>query len=459
MAEQSIRVLASSLEAAGQITHVRRPVDPACDLAAVARRVFEERGTATLFDDAAGWRVASTLLAARWQWAMALGVPEAELLRTIEQRLDGAVAPVTVAADAAPVTAARQDGTAIDLARLPFVHAGAGDDAGQIMAVALARDPDGAADCIGLTRHRLIGRCELAVIGMSPALERLMARATARGRPLALTLAIGAAPALYLAAAIGTWRAASTALAGALAAAPLKLLEADSAAAPVPAEAELVMTGAIMPGARAPAGRLATVFGVAMDAGAQPVMTVETLCHRADPQFHVATIGTCGDLAGTLALAAEALTARHIRNIEGGIDFIDIVVPPEAGGQVVVVKLRGRVEGQTKTALMGALSGAANWFKLAIAIDEDVNAADLRDVFWSVASRTHAEKDVALIDGLRAGPGDIAAADRAGARVATRWFIDSAMPPLTQPERRESFARAVPRNLDLTDLADFLPPR
>ena len=100
------------------------------------------------------------------------------------------------------------------------------------------------------------------------------------------------------------------------------------------------------------------------------------------PALHV---GAPGDLAGTLALAAEALVAAHIRNIEGGIDVIDVRCPAAAAA-MVVVKLRGRVEGQAKTALMGALSGPANWFKLAIAVDEDVDAGDLRDVFWSVAS-------------------------------------------------------------------------
>jgi 2,5-furandicarboxylate decarboxylase 1 len=124
-----------------------------------------------------------------------------------------------------------------------------------------------------------------------------------------------------------------------------------------------------------------------------------------------------------------------------------------------VVKLKPRVEGQAKTALMGALSGPVNWLKLAVAVDEDVDPSDLRDVFWSAASRTHAEKDVGLIDGLRAHKLDFAAslAGVGAERLGTRWFIDSTMPPLTQGKRRDDFARAVPKNLAATDLARFLP--
>ena len=39
----------------------------------------------------------------------------------------------------------------------------------------------------------------------------------------------------------------------------------------------------------------------------------------------------------------------------------------------------------------------------------------------------------------------------------TRWLIDSTMPPLTQPKRRDDFARAIPKNLAATDLEDYLP--
>jgi UbiD family decarboxylase len=460
MGEQSIRALVAALHAADRIARVARKVDPAEHMAAIAMKVWAQRGRAVLFEDANGWRVASALLAERWQWAMALDMPADNLLAFVERNLDRAVAPVDVAVADAPVAARRREGGALGLELLPLPRAGAGDDAAQMVAVALARDPDSGRDCIALTRHHVLGPGRLSLIGMSPALAQLCARYHARGQAMPLVLAVGADPALYLAAGLGTWRAADCALAGALAGAPIKLLRGDADAPPVPAEAELALIGEVAPGDTAAAGRLATPFGLAADAGLVPVFTAMTVLQRADPVFYAMQVGAPGDLAGTLALGAEALVARHIRNIEGGIDVLDVRCPPAAGGQVVVVKLRGRVEGQAKTALMGALSGVANGFKLAIAVDEDVNAADLRDVFWSVASRTHAEKDVAMIDGLRAHAGDIASpADASGVRVATRWLIDSTMPALTQPQRREEFARASPKNLDATDLAAFLPPR
>ncbi|HUZ74000.1 MAG TPA: UbiD family decarboxylase [Stellaceae bacterium] len=458
MQEQSIRALVAALDATQRLARVARAVDPATELAAVGLKAHQERGQAVLFENAGGWRSAAQLLADRAQWETALGAPPEGLLALLEKRLGAAVAPVMVEAARAPVAAQRRAGDDVALERLPIPCANADDAAAQMAAVAISIDPDDGGDCLGLTRHHVVGPRQLSVIGLSPVLERLRQRWHRDGKAMPLALAMGPDPALYLAASLGIWRDADMALAGSLAGAPIKLVRADAGAPPLPAEAELVISGEIAPGEAVAAGRLATVFGTAAAAGAVPLFTARTLMCRADPIFYAMHVGAPGDLAATLALAAEVLVAAHIRNIEGGLDFIDIRVPPQAGGQVVVVKLRGRMEGQTKTALMGALSGIANRFKLAVAVDEDVNAADLRDVFWSIASRTHAERDVSMIDGLRTHPHDYAVpADAGGARVGTRWFIDSTMPPLTQPKAREDFARAIPKNLAATDLAAFLP--
>ena len=237
--------------------------------------------------------------------------------------------------------------------------------------------------------------------------------------------------------------------------APIRVARQDGI--PVPIDAELAITGRIAGTETSVALEFCSPFGTYAQTLSFPVLSLASAHHREEPIFHALHVGGPGDMAGALCLAAELLVAEHIRNIEGGLDFLDIRCPPVAGGQVVIVKLRGRVEGQSKTALMGALSGPANWFKLAIAVDEDVDTGDLRDVFWSMASRTHAENDVRTIDGMRAHPLDLAARSVEDGRVGARWFVDSTMPPLTQGKRRDDFARAIPKNLSSTDLAAFLP--
>jgi UbiD family decarboxylase len=451
MPDQSIRRLIAALESEDRLARVQRPVDPERDLAAVGMKLLAERGKAGLFEavlGATGWQVATQLLAGRAQWASALGIPEATLLAALRDRMRHPVAPSTVAASVG--------GSKGTVETLPIPRGNERDTGGQLVAVAIAVDPDTGRECLSLTRHHRVAPGRLSITGLSPVMERLHRRHRDAGAKMPVALVVGGAPALYLAAALGGWRAADLALAGGLAGSPIEIVR--HGILPIPVDAELIVTGEISATETA-AATLASPFGTYAEAATLPVLAVSEAVHRPAPVLYAMQTGAGGDLAATLCLAAEILVAEHIRNIEGGIDVLDIRCPAVAGGQVVIIKLRGRMEGQTKTALMGALSGPTNWLKLAIAVDEDVDAADLRDVFWSVASRTHAEIDVGMIDGMRAHPLDLAAPlDGAGPeRIGTRWFIDSTMPPLSQGKRRDDFARAIPKNLSETDLAPFLP--
>ena len=457
--EQSIRRLLGAFADTGALLTIRQTVEPRTHLAALA---WQARRRPLQFDSVVGhvgWRLATRLLGDRTRWAAAFALPEAELLFALRERLDAPLAPVAVPGGS--VKAVRAAGERIDLERLPVPLWSAGDGGRRLIAVALARDPASGRVLVGLSDHQILARDRMSVGFLAPGLRALAARTKAAGQALPLTVVVGGPPALYLAAALAHGLpGADLALAGGLAGAPLALTTVDGLALAVPADAELVIDGEIPPDDECSAGPSGDLLGVYATERVEAVLHARRLLHRLDPVCYAVQVGGPGsELAGLLGLASELLVARHVRHIEGGIDLIDVRCPPAGGGLAVVLKLRARVEGQAKTALIGALSGAAPWPKLAIAVDEDVDTGDLRDVFWSAASRTHAEQDVGMIDGVRAHPNDPAAPREAtGARLATRWFIDSTMPPLTQPERRLAFGRAIPKRLDAVALDDFLPP-
>jgi UbiD family decarboxylase len=457
--EQSMRPLLAAFARSGALLTIIQSVEPRAHLAALA---WQAKRRPLQFDSIvgnAGWRVATRLLGDRARWATALGISEAALLFTLRERLTTRLP--TIETTNAAVKQVRAAGERLDLERLPVPVWSAGDGGRRLLAVAFARDPDSGRVLVGLSDHQVLARDRMSVSFLAPGLRALAAREKAAGRALPVAIVVGGPPALYLAAALAHGMpTADVELAGGLAGTPLALATLDGVALPVPADAELVIDGTIPPDDECSAGPSGDLLGIYATERVEPVLHARSLLHRIDPICYAVQVGGPGsELAGLIGLATELLVAAHVRNIEGGIDLIDVRSPPAGGGLVLAVKLRARMEGQAKTALIGALSGAAPWPKLAIAVDEDVDTGDLRDVFWSAASRTHAEKDVGMIDGVRAHPNDPAAPrDGTGARLATRWFIDSTMPPLTQPERRDGFARAIPRHLDDVALDDFLPP-
>jgi 2,5-furandicarboxylate decarboxylase 1 len=376
------------------------------------------------FARARGWTCAPAADETHTAWAKTLGIGEGEALGAIVRAL--AAAPGT--ADAAKPLARRE----IPAGILP---------AQEFTAAAVAFDAASGRASLGLARLAPLADGRFAIVELAPALER--ARQGAGELPLAFIPAATAPVAL--AAAFGAWRVADFALAAALAGRPIELARDAETGLSVPS-GSLAILGSILAQASVRQRNAMTPFGTVAGELDCPIFEPRAVSGSgvAEPRR---------DYRGAQALAAEALVLKHIANIEGGLDVIDVCCPVAGAGQVVVVKMRPRVEGQAKTALMGALSGPVNRLKLAIAVDEDVDAADLRDVFWSMASRTHAERDVAVIPGMRAHPLDFISA----AHGASRWLVDSTMPPLTQGKRREDFARAIPKNLAVTALAPFLP--
>jgi len=119
------------------------------------------------------------------------------------------------------------------------------------------------------------------------------------------------------------------------------------------------------------------------------------------------------------------------------------------------------VEGQAKTALMAALSGAYLHPKLAIAVDDDIDANDLRQIMWSMTTRVHAERDIVMIPNTRVFALDnvspVVPGQNSFHRIGTKWLIDATKPAITQVKERERFERAMPRNFDKVDLDEFLP--
>ena len=110
---------------------------------------------------------------------------------------------------------------------------------------------------------------------------------------------------------------------------------------------------------------------------------------------------------------------------------------------------------------MATLSGPFLHPKVAVAVDEDIDAGDLRQVMWSIANRVRADRDVIMIPNTRVFALDsvspIVPGQSSYHRIGTKWMIDATMPVASQEEDRKEFEPATPKNFDSVNLADFLP--
>jgi len=419
-----LRALSSRCDPAVGLTRIDRTrvfaLDNASPLDASANPM-QRTGTKALFDatldplmEAAeraryGWTARP---AGREQWAEALGAAPEGFVFTMRNRMDVRVAP----ADTPPPP--------LRSMRLDTLQADTRHGFTGVLVVG---------DALCLVRAFRSGEV-LQIALDSPRLALLLARRQ-RAR-----LVLGAPAGVFLAAAIGTLGAhADYALAGALAGRPVPLV--GSVGLPYPAHARALIDGEIDPAAASRTTALASISGYAG-------VSLETVRFTFDSCLSIGPgEGRALDLTSALAVASEILTARHLGSIEGGLDLHDVHCPAQAGGLVAVVRLAPRVAGQAKTALLAALSGPSTLARLAIAIDPDVSATDPAELIWAMASRVHAQSDIAVIEGA-AGPcsDSLARPVGRGAAQSTKWFWDATI-PLGGSESPEAFARATPRNL------------
>ena len=614
MADQSIRSHLAALEAAGELARLTKEIDPDENLSAVGWKAFAERGVSCLFErvkDAPGWRVASQIVASRRKWGLALGVAESEVVRHMGARIGKPIAPVMVGRDQAPVKEVIELGKQVDLTRLPAMWTSERDPGRYIAAgMCIIKDPETGLRNMSIHRAQIVGSDRTGYLICPRQALKIFQMYEKLGRPMQAAMVVGAHPALVFAAGyVAPYGQDELAIAGGLLGEAIRLVKCETVDLEVPAEAELVLEGELVPGEMTEEGPFGEVTGTYAQEGSTPLFRVKAVTRRKDPIFYamqcglppsdthsiicstiemklwehlrqvaggldlldVRCIGTMTPMMVVLRLkqkhagqarsaalaalsspylhpkiaivvdedidiadlgqvlwamtnradAADAvqkvdaarvfsldnaspvepgrsamyrigtkmvidatvpfgaerrpypfadgagapLLARyrqqagaieesmreHLRNVEGGLDLMGVRCYPETENRLVSIKLRPRVGGQSKTALMAGLSSPALEPLLAIGVDEDIDIEDLRDVAWSFASRLDAESDVAVLRGL-------AAARDGGVEAASKWFVDSTMPGLTQPERRQAFERAVPKNLAKVKLEDFLPP-
>lgn len=470
MPDQSYRTFLKNLEQQGELLRFTKAVDPLTNLSAVEWQAYRDLGKASLFTNVAGhpdWQVCSQIVSDRRKWSVALGIPEDELLHSVTALAAAAPVPAVDVGDA-PVQAVVLTGGDVDLDAIPAVITSE-KDAGRYLAsgMAVVRDPETGICNMSVHRMQIVAKNRTGFVMLPRQTRRIYDKYRARGEAMPVAVCFGAHPAIFFAAAFTTqFGRDEITIAGSLLGEGVRMVPCKTVDVAVPAEAEFVLEGEVLIDETMDEGPFGEVAGTYSDAGRSEILQVNAITRRADP-IHYAI--HCGfpetDTHGTMCLGLEAATKAHLEKVEGGLDLIDVRALSASGMMMLVLKMRPRVEGQAKTALMAALSGPYLHPKLAIAVDADMDPADLRHIVWSMTTRVHAERDVTMIPNTRVFALDkispVAAGGNVLHRVGTKWMIDATRPvgaaPGSDTAGRNVFDAALPKNLDRVKLEDFLP--
>ena len=465
--DQSIRGYLANLEQQGELVRFQKKVDPLENLTAIGWKTYDRLGKASLFDNLTGfpgWQVCNQIITDRRKWGIGLGVEEGEVIETFNQRVKEPIEPVMVNKTEAPVKELIYQGEEVNLAKLPAAWTSELDPGPFIASgMAIIKDPDTGIRNMSIHRQQIMGKNRTGYLICPRQALRIYQKYQERNQPMPVAMVIGAHPAIYFSSSYtAPYGVDELTIAGALMGEPVRLVKCETIDIEVPAEAEIILEGLIPPAALPPEGPFGEGSGGYAMEGFTQYLDVNAVTRRKQPIFYAMQCGApMTDTQALVSTAIDMLLWDHLKNVEGGLDLIDLRCLGIAGMMAVIIKLQPRVEGQAKTALLATLSGPQLHPKLAIAVDEDIDASDIRQIFWSMTTRVHAERDVIKIPNTRTwsldNVSDIVPGQSAMHRIGTKTLIDATKPAITDPDARTSFARAMPKNFNNVNLSDFLP--
>lgn len=425
MAYRTLRSWLRHLAATDRIARAEAGCDLDYEVAAVAKR--QDGSKVALFPspkrgdgNAPNIPVVANLLAERSWVAEALGVAPGEVLDRFRAAVDEPL-PWTEVADA-PAQQTVID--APDLLRdLPIPLHNEHDSGPYISAgLVIARNPKTGVQNVSINRLQISGPDRMGVLILPRHLHNFFQTAEAAGEPLEVAVAIGVDPATLLASqAIVPIDFDELEVAGALHGAPLRVAKCVTNEVRVPADAEVVIEGRLLPGVREMEGPFAEFPQYYGPAGRREVIQVDAITTRRRPMFHtIVSAGMEHLLLGAIPREATivALLQRSFPNV------LDVHL--SQGGVCryhLYVQMRKGHEGEPKNVIAGAFSAHAD-IKQVVVVDEDVDVHDPTAVEWAVATRFQAGRDLVVLPGALGSKLDPSADDG----VSDKWGLDATMP-------------------------------
>lgn len=417
-APADLRAWLATLAARGELAVARENVSLIDELAAVAKRT--ERDKAVLFPRPAGhdrqvhdMPVVVNLFTQRAWVADALEVSEDALL------------PHFLAAAREPLpwvevtSAAAQEvvHTDVDLLRqLPIPKHNALDSGPYITAgLLIARNPVTGVQNVAIHRCQISGPDRIGVLLLPRHTLAYYRMAEEAGAGLEIAIAIGVHPALLLASqAIAALDEDEMEIAGALLGRPVEMVKCKTNSVRVPAQAEIVIEGRILPKVREPEGPFGEFPQYYGPRAAREVIQVDAVTHRRHPIFHTIVGGSFEHLV-LGGVPREATLLQHLKR-----SFPNVLdVRLTRGGTCryhLVVKIDKLSEGEPKNIILGAFGGHYD-LKQVVVVDKDVDISNPDEIEWAIATRFQADRDMVVVSGAQGSKLDPSTNDGIGAKL------------------------------------------
>jgi len=447
---RDLRDFLDLLEHRDNLRRIHAPVSTRLEMTEICDRVLRAGGPAVLFENVQhnGARIGMPVLAnlfgtpQRVAWAMGSENVTAlretgELLASLREPeppkgMRDAVSKIGMLKSAlwdmrpktvrgAPCQEVVWEGADVDLARLPLQTCWP-DDVAPLLTwgLTITRGPGKTRQNLGIYRQQPIARNKLIMRWLAHrggALDFRDHVLAHPGQPFPIAVALGADPATILGAVTPVPDTLSEyQFAGLLRGARTEVTQALGSDLSVPARAEIVLEGHILPAddprATPPiAATPHTGYEMALEGPYGdhtgyyneqdwfPVFTVERITTRRAPIYHSTYTGKPPDEPAVLGVALNEVFVPLLRRQFP--EITDFYLPPEGCSyRLAVVSIRKQYAGHAKRIMFGVWSVLRQFMytKFIIVVDDDVNVRDWPEVVWAITTRMDPVRDTVLVE-------------------------------------------------------------
>ncbi|MDH2240069.1 4-hydroxy-3-polyprenylbenzoate decarboxylase [Pigmentiphaga sp. GD03639] len=456
MKYRDLRDFLRQLETRGELKRIPAAVSTHLEITEICDRVLRAGGPALLFENArqpgrgkADMPVLANLFGTARRVALGMGAEDVGALRDVGELLASlrepepprglrdALGKVAMLKSAlwdmaprevrgAPCQEIVLEGDDVDLGRLPIQHCWPGDVAPLLSwGLVVTRGPNRKRQNLGIYRQQPIGRNKLIMRWLSHrggALDFREHMLAHPGQPFPVAVALGADPATILGAVTPVPDALSEyQFAGLLRGGRTEVVRCVGSALSVPASAEIVLEGHLLPSSDPRAIAPVPAPGVAAppDNGYEmalegpygdhtgyyneqdwfPVFTVDRITMRRDAIYHSTYTGKPPDEPAVLGVALnEVFTPLLRRQLP---EIVDFYLPPEGCSyRLAIVSMRKQYPGHAKRVMFGIWSVLRQFMytKFIVVVDEDIDVRNWQEVVWAITTRMDPVRDTLLAD-------------------------------------------------------------
>lgn len=471
---KSLRTFLQDMDriAPNEIVRIGRPINPSHhEVSALLTQLAERKqfplllfeSPMNLRGEISDIRLAMNAEVSMGKFQIALGASKdmsrAELGLECLRREENPIPPVVISAAQAPVKEVVRTGSQVDLFELPVMRHHAMDGGPYIDMSSIGRDRESGVYNVSYHRMEVKAPNRTGFYVSLQHMWRILAAYEAAGEPCPVAVVCGHHPAYNIGACYrGPFEVDEFHIIGGYLQEPLRLTpsEAFGEGLMVPADAEIVVEGVLMPGQRVVEGPFGEVHGYVGPQGFQQscLFEVRAITRRRNA-IHQSVITPDGDKPW-LDLAREGAYLRRCREAVPGVRAVC-----KNGRHAllnVFISMKKLSEGDPGRAAAAALS--FDQCKHVFLFDEDIDVYSPTDILWALATRVQPHRQISVIPPIMRGPLVDPSMDQG---IRTSAMIVDATRPLDRPFSPvskcpdEALARIRLRDFFPQDVIDAIP--